>query len=159
MDKIIVTSLLVIAGIISVVFVFNTVYPAVVEGSQSLIAMERRIDDRIKSQIEIVHAVAEGQLATQTVYVWVKNIGSTTIKALDRCDLFFGPEGDFSRIPYDTGTSYWTAEVENDSGWKPTATLKITIHYHPFVQNGERCWIKVVAPNGVSDDCYFTHVE
>ena len=155
MDKTIITALLLIAGIVSVLVVFNAIYPAVVQSSDAMVNMERRIDERFKSQIEIVHAVAYG-VSTKTVYVWVKNVGTTSIRAVDRCDVFFGPEGDFSRIPYNTGTSHWTYTVENDTDWKPTATIKITIDYKDYLVDGERYYIKVVLPNGISDDYYFT---
>jgi len=155
LDKTIITALLLIAGIVSVLVVFNAIYPAVVQSSDAMVNMERRIDERFKSQIEIVHAVAYG-VSTKTVYVWVKNVGTTSIRAVNRCDIFFGPEGDFSRIPYNSGTSHWTYAVENDTDWKPTATIKITIDYKDYLVDGERYYIKVVLPNGISDDYYFT---
>ena len=155
MDKVIVTAFLIMAGTVSVVFAFNSIYPAVVASADALITRQRGIDERFDTQIEIVHAVAYG-VATSTAYVWIKNIGSTTLKAVDRCDVFFGPEGDFVRIPYASGASNWTYAVENDTDWKPTATLKITINYETNLTDGERYFVKVGLPNGVSDEIYFT---
>jgi len=155
LDKTIVTALLLIAGVISVVVMFNAIYPAITEGSNAMAGMERRIDERFRSQVEIIHAVPDG-VTTKTVLIWVKNVGSTSIRALESCDVFFGPEGNFSRIPYQSGASNWTYSVENDSTWKPTATIKITLTYQDFLSDGERYYIKFVLPNGVSDDYYFT---
>ena len=156
MDKIIVTSLLIIVGVICSVLIFNTVYPAVVTSSHALVSMEQRIDDRVKSQIEIVHAVADD--GGNEAFVWVKNIGSASIRAIDRCDLFFGEEGDFSRIPYSEGaaeTPYWNGSVENDTDWKPTATLKVTIVNDELLASDVRYFVKMVLPNGISDQDYF----
>jgi len=153
LDKTIVTAFMVIAGVVSAVFVFNAIYPAVVQSGDAMTAMERRIDERLKSQIEIIHATGDGSNAL----VWVKNIGSSSIGAVERCDVFFGPESDFSRIPHEdeaAGTPYWEGEVANDTDWKPTATLQITITYGSVLSG--RYFVKVVTPNGLSDECYFS---
>ena len=155
MDKTIVTAFMIIAGVISVVLVFNTIYPAVTQSGDALVGRGRRIDERLQSQIEIVHAVPYGDI-TKVVYVWVKNVGTLSIRAIEQCDVFFGPEGDFSRIPYSQGASHWTYEVENGTDWDPTATLKITIDYKENLADNERYFVKVVLPNGVSDEYYFS---
>ncbi len=154
MDKTIVTAIMIIAGVVSAVFVFNAIYPAVIQSGEAMTSMERRIDERLKSKIEIIHATGNGSNAL----VWVKNVGSLSIKAVERCDVFFGPESNFSRIPYKDetgGTPYWEWEVENDTEWKPTATLQITITCGGPVLSG-RYFVKVVTPNGVSNEYYFS---
>jgi hypothetical protein len=155
LDKTIVTAFLVIAGVVSVVLVFNTIYPAVVQSGNALLGRGRSIDERLQSQVEIVHAVPYGDV-TRVAYVWVKNVGSLSIGAVERCDVFFGPEGNFARIPYGEGDSHWTYDVENDTAWDPTATVKITIDYYTELVDGQRYFVKVVLPNGVSDEYYFS---
>jgi archaellum component FlaF (FlaF/FlaG flagellin family) len=151
LDKTIVTALLVIAGVISAVFVFNSIYPAVVQSSDAMTSMERRIDERLKSQVEIVHAAKSG---TQ-VLIWAKNVGSLRILGVESCDVFFGPEGAFSRIPYGVGTPHWEYVVENGTEWMPTATAKITIVDYSPLSSG-RYFIKLVLSNGVSDEDYIS---
>ena len=156
MDKTIITGLLIIAGIVCAVLIFNTLYPAITQSSAAMVAMERRIDDRLKSQIEIIHAVPDGVVTKRTL-VWVKNVGSVTISPIERCDVFFGPEGNYARIPYNAGTSpQWTYTVENDNAWKPTATLKITIDVVDDLVDDTRYYVKLSLLNGISDDYYFT---
>ncbi len=75
MDKTIVTALLVMAGVISAVFVFNSIYPAIVQSSDAMTSMERRMDERLKSQVTVIHATGSGGNAL----VWVKNVGSLRI--------------------------------------------------------------------------------
>jgi len=154
LDRTIVTSFMIIGGVIAAVLVFNTIYPAVLQSSDALTNRQRRIDERLKSQIEIIHATADGSNAL----VWVKNVGSSSIGAIERCDVFFGPEGNFSRIPYEDeagGTPYWAWKLENDTDWKPTATLQITVTYGLSLSG--RYFVKVVTPNGLSDECYFSN--
>lgn len=164
MDKIITTVLLIIVSMIMVILLFNAAYPAVIRGSEAITSMAARSDDRMKSQITVIHAAGEldntgfwqdtngdGQFE---VFMWVKNIGSSRIIALEQSDVFFGPVGNFGRIPYDSGTyPYWTGQLENATDWSPTATLKITIHYGVPLTTG-RYFAKVTLPNGVSAD-YF----
>ena len=154
MDKTIITSILIIAGVVSAVMVFQALYPAVQQSSEAMASMERRIGDQMKSQIEIIHAAGDGG---SNAYIWVKNTGSTPVKAVDRCDVFFGPEDDFSRLDHkDDGgpTPYWEWSVENDADWNPTATLLVTVTYGSSLSG--RYFVKVATPNGVSDEYYFS---
>ncbi|RLC95273.1 MAG: hypothetical protein DRI39_00570 [Chloroflexi bacterium] len=157
MDKAITTALLIIAGIICTIFVFNTVYPMVNRSSSAMVSMTDQIDNRMKSRISIVH---EAHTADRlTVYVWVKNVGTTRIDGVDDCDLFFGQEGNFNRVPYvtDAGSSYprWDYEVENDTEWKPNVTVKFTISYDSDPGTGTY-FVKVVLPNGIDDEDFFS---
>jgi archaellum component FlaG (FlaF/FlaG flagellin family) len=138
---------MVMVSVVCAVLVFNAVYPAVIESSQAMVSMKSRVDDRLKSQIEIIHATAQ---AGSNAFVWVKNIGSLRIAAIENCDVFFGPEGNFSRISYGEGWSH----DDVDNVWNPTETLTITIT--STISSGTRYFVKVVIPNGVSDDYYFS---
>jgi hypothetical protein len=169
MEKTIVTAFMVIISVIVSVMVYNTVYPAAVEGSSSLRNMRARMDDRIQSQITIVHAVGEldqnGSWQDTNgdgdfnAFIWSKNIGSARVSAINQVDLFFGPEGNFNRIAHrdETGGAYpyWEWDVENDENWNPTATLKITIHYNSPLPSA-RYFVKMVLPNGLSTEYFMS---
>ncbi len=168
MDKTITTAFMVIVSVVASVMVFNALYPAIVQSNNAMIVMKTRLDDRLQSEVEIIHASGEldGTGTWQDVngdgrfnsFIWVKNIGASRISALERIDLFYGPEGNFSRIPHQNNAGgsfpYWTATVENDTDWNPTATLKITIHYNSTLASG-RYYIRIVTPNGI-EDSYMT---
>lgn len=169
MDKAITTTFLAIASVVAAVLVFNALYPAVVQGSTAMTAMQDRVSERLKSQVDIIHAAGEldqnGAWQDTNgdgdfdVFIWVKNVGSLRISAISRIDLFFGPEGNFARIPYidEASGSYprWEWALENDTQWNPTATLKITIHYSSILAS-QRYFVKVVVSSGVSDQYYFS---
>ena len=74
-------------------------------------------------------------------------------------DVFFGPDGNFSRIAYtnDAGGAFpnWEPKLENDSNWNPTSTLKITINMSSPPPSG-RYFVKIVLPNGLSTDYFFS---
>ena len=151
MDKIIVTAFLVVAGAVSSIFLFNSVYPAIGQSSDALSSMEARIDERIKSQVEIILAVKSGG----DVLVWAKNVGELRVNAPEAADLFFGPDTSYARIPYGSGTPHWEYSVENDSAWNPGATLRIRIADYPALPSGQY-YVKLVTSNGAAADYTFS---
>ncbi len=107
--------------------------------------------------MEIVHATGEN--GATVADVWVKNVGSTIVEPLEKIDIFFGPEGEFMRIPYggeSCSAPCWEYDVENDSEWKPTATLHIVIHLQDALATSTVYYAKIVAPNGTTDAKFFT---
>lgn len=165
MDKVITTALLIVIGMVLAVTLFNGVYPAVMDSSQAIRNMASRAEDRLESQIEIIHMAGELDSSGWwqdvngngyfDVYVWVKNVGTTRIFPVASVDVFFGPEGNYARIAHasQAGATYprWTAQIENGSEWTPTTTLKLVIAYELPLSAG-RYFIKVTAPNGVFDE-------
>ena len=147
MDKIIVTALLMTAGVISAIMLFNAVYPAVNQGTDAITNMQYRIGDRMKSQIDILHAAQAGGVVT----IWVKNTGDTRIAGVESSDLFFGPDGNFARIPYGAGSPHWEYIVENGAAWLPRATLRVVIYCFSPLSSG-RYYIKLTLPNGISGE-------
>jgi archaellum component FlaF (FlaF/FlaG flagellin family) len=156
-DKAVTTALLIIAGVVCMIFVFNSVYPMINRSSQAMTSMAEQVDERMKSRINIVHAA--NSIDRRTVYLWIKNVGTQRILQIEQSDLFFGKETDFDRVPYttDAGTSYprWTYEIENDSEWRTSATLKVTITYTADPGTGT-FYAKFIVPNGIYDEYYFS---
>jgi archaellum component FlaG (FlaF/FlaG flagellin family) len=168
MDKAITTTFLIIISMVMAIFLFNSVYPAVIESGDAMNNLTDRTEQQLKSQIGIIHAVGEldkdgwwqdiNNNGSFDVLVWVKNIGATRIVPLEKSDIFFGPEGNFVRIPHQSeagGTfPYWTSTVENAAEWVPTATVRITIHHDVTLASG-RYYIKVTTPNGTTSQQFF----
>jgi flagellar protein FlaG len=150
--------MLTIAAIVAIVAVVNAVLPSVGRTSGALISASGAVEDRIASQVEIVHAT--GQDGNADADVWIKNTGASTIDAIDRVDIFFGPEGDFQRIPQGADSSCtapcWYYSIENATSWEPTATLHVTVKNDADLATGTTYYIKVVTPNGIADSKFFT---
>ncbi len=155
MDKIIVTVMLIIGGVVASFAIFNGVYPAVERGGQAVSDSVTVVSDRIRSQVEIIHAAG----SNSTVDAWVKNVGTSQIGAIQNSDVFFGRYGELSRIPYgDEGSAlpYWTYQLEgNYSFWGQSVTNRITINLEePLPQ--DNYWFKIVLPNGISSQTSFS---
>jgi flagellar protein FlaG len=157
-DKAVTTALLIIAGVVCMIFVFNSVYPMVNRSSQAMVSMAEKVDERMKSRINIVHAANSANRTT--VYLWAKNIGAQRIIGIEDCDLFFGQEGDFERIPYqgevdEVTYPRWDYNLENDDEWLTSATLKLTISFSSDPGAGTY-FAKLIIPNGIYDEYYFS---
>jgi len=139
------------------IFVFNSVYPMVSRSSQAMVSMAEQVDERMKSRINIVHAANTANRTS--VYLWVKNVGTQRIVSVEDSDLFFGQETDFELVPYKTFAEgkypQWDSELENDTEWQTSATLKITITYSSDPGAGTY-YSKFIIPNGISDEYYFS---
>lgn len=168
MDKSISTALFIVVSMVMALMLFNVAYPAIVESGDAISGMTNRADEQMRSQITVIHAAGElDQTGTWQdtnvngefeVFVWVKNVGDSTLIGIDRLDVFLGPEGNFARIPHQSHANgskpYWTYQIENAAEWTPTATVKLVIHYQFPITSG-RYFVKVVVPNGVADEDFF----
>lgn len=155
MDKIIVTVMLIIGGIVASFAVFNSVYPAVERGGQALSDSAGVVSERLTSRIEII------QVSGNAVQVdaWVKNVGSSRIGAIRNSDIFFGQHGAITRIPFGEEGSplpYWSYELEGGhEGWGITVTNRITIYLAGPLEPGAYLF-KVILPNGISAETSFS---
>ncbi len=149
--------MLTIAAIVAIVAVVNAVLPSVSRTSGALISASNVVEDRIASQIEIVHAT--GANGDPDADIWVKNTGASTVVGLNHVDVFFGPDGDFARIPQgDPGCAApcWEYSIENAQTWEPTATLHVLVRTNSNLLSGTTYYVKVVTPNGIADSKFFT---
>ena len=156
MDKAVVTIFLLIAGIVCSLVVFNAVYPAINRSSAAISTMADSVDDRIKSQIEIIQTADDGS----NVYIWVKNVGDSRIGPIENCDVFSDvDDGNLSRITHGgEGTPRWGYAIEGNPGatmCSPPETIKITITCSGIPASGTYI-VKIVLPNGISDEHQFS---
>lgn len=154
MDKIIVTVMLIIGGMVASFAIFNGIYPAVERSGAAITNASDTMNDRIKSDIKIIQVNEDGT----TIDAWVKNIGSSEIKCVENSDVFFGSESNFSRIPFGDINSplpYWSYQFEGAaSEWTPTKTNKIMIHLTSSL-SPDTYALKIIIPNGIFDETIF----
>jgi hypothetical protein len=181
-DKAIVTVLLIIAGVACVAFIFNSVYPAITRGGDAVVSMGDRMADRIRSQVNIIHAVSEYDPACNTtfwrdtdnsttfdIFGWAKNVGTTRILAPRRSDVFFGREGNFRRIPHVGHAGgvmpFWKYAIQDGGAeWGKAGTIRITIRYASSWLLSDLAGdpvstiykLMIILPNGISNEIYFS---
>ena len=131
MEKAITSGLLIIASVVAAVALINAVIPALGKSSSALITANAAASDRIKTDIEIIHAT--GNTSDKTVTVWVKNIGTTTINDITASDIFLDTPSSLSRVSYTSGcdsgnADCWDYAFEGGATvWKHTETVKFTL--------------------------------
>jgi len=154
-DKVITSGLLIIASIAAAIALINAVIPAMGKSSSALITANASASDRIKTDIEIIHAT--GDTAAKTVTVWVKNIGSITIKDITASDIFLDTPTSVSHLAYtsDCVSDCWDYALEGGaSDWRFTKTVKFTLTL-ASLSTGVYS-VRVSVFNGVSADKDFS---
>lgn len=154
MDKVITTALLAIAAVISAVVMINVVLPGVNKSSTALMNANNISVDRVKTVVEVVYAY--GDTGTDEIAFYVKNVGDTTINLVDSSEVFLETPTTTKRIPYGSGTEYWTYSIVSagDTKWSQRATVKITLTL-TAVETGIHK-VTMVVPNGISADLEFS---
>lgn len=133
--------------------IFNGFYPAITMSSGAISSTTEKVSDRLESRIEIIQVGDDGT----DVYVWIKNIGSSEIRSIERTDIFFGPDDDFYRVNYGGSTPpYWEYQFEGThTEWKTAVTIKITIHPAAAL-SPDTYLVKTVIPNGIYDQLFYS---
>ena len=90
----------------------------------------------------------------------IERTGTLTTNGVPRPDsgtYEFDAAYEHSAYVDDAGGSYprWSYSLENDTEWKTGATMKITVTYSSDPGAGTY-YIKVVIPNGIADEFFFS---
>ncbi len=143
MDKVLTTALLTIAAIVAAVMVVNAVLPALSTGSTAMLSSSQAAAERMKTDIEIIHATS----GNSTTTLWVKNVGSTEIQNIRDSDVFVNDE----LMTFEQGGVDCTVDDKlwshDDGDWMPSKTLEITVCI-----NGPQSRVRFTTPNGVTDE-------
>ena len=155
MDKVIVTVMLIIAGITASLAIFNGIYPAITESSGAISAASSQISDQIESRISVIQVNGDGVL----VEAWVKNVGTVSILDVEGSDIFMAPQDSYEYIPFGGPVPtppYWEYAIEGtETIWGQTGTIKVSIHLASPLTAGVYVF-KMVIPNGISDTATFS---
>ena len=154
MDKVIATILLIIAAVVGVGLVVNISLPAISRSSSAILSGAGKIDERIQTQISIIHATGDA-IDNTKAHIWVMNIGAARITALDNCAIHFGREGIVTDFVYDAegdDPPCWSYEPSGD--WELMDTVKFTINNDAALSG--TYLFKIATPNGVPDEHYFS---
>jgi hypothetical protein len=154
MDKVIVTVLLIIGGVVAAFAIMNGVYPALQRSSSAINTATDQVNDQIKSQIEIINVSSTGS----NVYVWIKNTGTSTIGSIQNSDVFITEGFNTEHIGFgndSTPLPYWSYQLSGDHAlWGPTVTNEVIIHLAAPLEAGSY-QVKFIIPNGIADQATF----
>ena len=157
MDKIIVTALLIIAGVTAAALVVTTLTPIIGKSSRSVVESQQDVATRIQTDIKVIKAHAsDGENAR----AWVKNIGNANIEFIDLSDLFISSEDGTRFIPLSSGTStpnYWSTEKAGSWTKGETVEFVLKIDSGDALETGKTYLFSFSTPNGVASEYVFTY--
>jgi archaellum component FlaG (FlaF/FlaG flagellin family) len=95
--------------------------------------------------------------SSTTFSVWAKNVGSADINSLDRMDLYFGKVGSARQISHNSGSApSWTLNDSSIKSWRIMDTLQINVTTDTPLESNTTYFVRIVTPNGISDDYVFS---
>tara|TARA_B110000263_G_scaffold248380_1_gene263129 strand:+ start:2625 stop:3143 length:519 start_codon:yes stop_codon:yes gene_type:complete len=85
LDKVIVTALLVIAGVTAAGLMMTTLTPIIGSSSQSVVESQKDLSQRIQTDFDITAVHADSEVL---IRAWIKNVGGANISFLEQSDVF-----------------------------------------------------------------------
>ena len=166
MDRIIVTSILIIAAITSAAMVVFSLGSSTQEDTQITANIQDALGDQIRTKIQIISATADPQGTSFSV--WAKNIGSVDIEPIPDTDVFLERIDNRwgAAIPHSEpqGLSWSVQPGIPDNIWKADQILQLVISIpanadpgYPTDQRFGAYQVMLVTPNGVHDEKVFEH--
>ena len=149
MEKAITTSLLIIASIVAAMALINAVIPAMGKSASALAMANSTTANRIRTDIEIIHAT--GDDSANVITVWVKNVGTKIINPITASDIILTTPTTVGSLPYVSGCSSecWDYTLEGGAtDWNQAATVKFTLK--TAVTTGVYT-VRISSPNAASD--------
>jgi len=159
MARVVISECIITIGVVIASAIAVSAFIANLTGLGAVITLKHSTDkETMLTRIEVVFAT---NTSSSSVKVWVKNIGIHSISGplIEKSDLFFGPRGNFTRIPYGgPGPPMWEYTIANDDGdgdWEPGETIEITITVDYTLGPGDY-YVKFVTYRGAYDDYSFS---
>ena len=161
MDKIIATVFLVVGAVIGSLMLISGLLPSIGQSVDSLRETHITVAEQINSDINIILAVQDPD-NSDSLIVWVKNVGGTTIENIENTDMFLTtPQGvQFLSYGTDSADNTWSyclegpTQCSSSPSWKPSVTMKATITMNGLVSGDYN--ILLVLPVGIQDHKDFT---
>lgn len=129
-QEVISSAILIIAAIIATVAIVNAVYPSLFATAGSVTTVSDTASNRVLTDVKIAMASADGP---GTLYVWVKNDGSTKVpeSRIAYTDVYFGDRGHMAKASVNSSEvlrwTYALDDLNGDGDWGPGETLRITV--------------------------------
>lgn len=166
MDRIIVTSILIIAAITSAAIVVFSVGSNTREDTRITASIQDTLGDQIRTKIHIVSASANPQ--GTSFRIWAKNIGSVDIEPIQDTDVFLERVDNRwgAEIPYSEpqGLSWTTAPAIPENIWRVDQILPLLVSIPPNADPGYPTdqrfgayQAMLVTPNGAHAEHVFEH--
>jgi flagellar protein FlaG len=155
------TAILTVATIIAALVLVNAMYPSLYNASGSILAMNDRASERIMTDLTVLTEWYPISHPADDICLeaWVKNTGRTTITAKDlgESDLFLYTGNRMSVHIPKTDWSYALLNGDGDTGWGPTETVHLTVHFNPSGSGNGNWRLRLALPSGIYTEDSFAY--
>lgn len=159
MDKVIVTALLIIAGVAAAGLVVTTLTPIVGTSSRSVVESQKSVANRIATDIKVLTVHAED---TTNLKVLVKNTGTVNVGLLKQSDVYLSDTNGskFVYLQWGTGDQdNWNFEWDDNTVIEQGKTIMVTVKLSApnALETGHTYLLNFSTPNGVASEYRFTY--
>ena len=124
------SSIMIIGAVLGAAVLITAILPAIFSAGDTFGTVSSSAEQKLRTDFRIVNTFVRDDGATDTVRVWMKNVGSTQISIYDlrKSDVFLGIGTDYERYGWGDGTG-GTFDFSGDSGgyWQIGETLEVFI--------------------------------
>ena len=160
MDKVIVTALLIIAGVAAAGLVVSTLTPIVGSSSRSIVESQKSVAARIATDVKVLTVHPED---SRNLKVLVKNIGTQNIELLSQSDVYLSDTNGskFVYLVHGAGVQddEWTVEGDDNMivGKGKTISITVKLSTANALVSGHTYLFRFSTPNGVASEYRFTY--
>ena len=159
MDKVIVTALLIIAGVAAAGLVVTTLTPIIGSSSRSVVESQKNIASRIATDIKVIAVHPEN---SSTLKVMVKNVGTENINSVEQSDVYVSDIDGSRFVPlvHGSGSSdNWSVDSGDMPIWAQGKTVALTVRLSSAsaLESGHGYFLNFSTPNGVASQYRFKY--
>lgn len=157
------TAILIIAGVIVATAIASAIYSQASLMGSAMRTVLKASEDRIRTEVRIVHLAVNSSGGISHLLVFVKNTGSRGVSSaeLSRSDMYIGSSTCSDAYLYSSepvgGRPTWSfsiIDVDRDGVWSPGETAVVRI-FNSTAINPPIC-AKIVLPNGVVHEVLYS---
>lgn len=159
MDKVIVTALLIIAGVAAAGLVVTTLTPIIGSSSRSVVESQKNIASRIATDIKVIAVHPEN---SSTLKVMVKNVGTENINSVEQSDVYVSDIDGSRFVPlvHGSGSSdNWSVDSGDMPIWAQGKTVALTVRLSSAsaLESSHGYFLNFSTPNGVASQYRFKY--
>ena len=157
MDKVIVTALLVIAGVTAAALVVTTLTPIVGKSSRSVVESQKDMSLRIQTDITVIQVHSNTATTTKA---WVKSVGNSNVDFIEQSDLFITSVDRSLFIPLTNGSGIdnnWKTDKTGSWTKGETVEFEMTLNNANPLVKGTTYVFSFSTPNGIASEYEFTY--
>jgi len=157
MDKVIVTALLIIAGVTAAALVVTTLSTVVGKSSRSVVESQKDMSERIQTDVKVIQVHASTATTTKA---WVKSIGNSNVNFIELSDLFIASVDGVVFIPLTNGVgveNHWKTSKTGSWTKGETVEFEMTLKASNPLVNGTTYVFSFSTPNGIASEYEFTY--